>query len=217
MMVVAAKVRIVRRNDYSQFNLHLTLDVDYTPIGVLFLHLRPALTFISMSITLYIVRHAKAEDRAIFMADHDRQLTSDGIIAAARMGHYLHEKGIRPDIIISSTAPRAKDTARGIAEKTGYEPEQIRLDETLFDGGPKAYLAAINAVPESAQTAMIVGHNPDVTYLAEYLTHQQIGSMSKGAVIAVTFDNLTWAEVSGRTGHVTLDIKPRQLSTNDEL
>ena len=72
-----------------------------------------------MSITLYIVRHAKAEDRATFMADHDRQLTSDGIMAAARMGRYLHGKAILPDVIISSTAPRAKDTAKVMAEQIG--------------------------------------------------------------------------------------------------
>ncbi|RYF55540.1 MAG: phosphohistidine phosphatase [Cytophagaceae bacterium] len=164
-----------------------------------------------MPITLYIVRHAKAEDRAIFMPDHDRQLTPDGIIAAARMGRYLHGKAILPDVIISSTAPRAKDTATVIAEQIGYDPAAIRLDDALFDGGPKAYLAALNALPTSVQSAMIVGHNPDVSYLAEYLTHQSIGSMSKGAVVTIVFDDVNWPEMSGRTGHVVNDISPRQL------
>lgn len=164
-----------------------------------------------MPITLYIVRHAKAEDRAIFMPDHDRQLTPDGIIAAARMGRYLHGKAILPDVIISSTAPRAKDTAMVIAEQIGYDPVEIRLDDGLFDGGPKAYLAALNTLPASVQSAMIVGHNPDVSYLAEYLTHQPIGSMSKGAVVTIAFDDVNWAEMSGRTGHVVNDISPRQL------
>lgn len=166
-----------------------------------------------MPITLYIVRHAKAEDRAIFMPDHDRQLTSDGIIAAARMGRYLHGKTILPDVIISSTAPRAKDTAMVMSEQIGYDPAQIRLDERLFDGGPKAYLAALNALPHTVLSAMIVGHNPDVSYLAEYLTHQSIGSMSKGAVVALVFDDVNWAELSGRTGHVTFEIAPKQLPT----
>lgn len=164
-----------------------------------------------MPITLYIVRHAKAEDRAIFMPDHDRQLTSDGITIAARMGRYLHGKAVLPDVIISSTAPRAKDTAIIMAEQIGYDPAQIRLDERLFDGGPKAYLAALNALPASVQSAMIVGHNPDVSYLAEYLTHQPIRSMSKGAIISIVFDDVNWAEMSGRTGHVEFDISPRQL------
>lgn len=168
-----------------------------------------------MTFTLYIVRHAKAEDRATFMADHDRQLTSEGIMAAARIGRYLRDKSVKPDVIVSSTAPRAADTARGLAEQLGYDPAQIQLAGSLFDGGPKAYLAVVNAVPAGVQSAMIVGHNPDVSYFAEFLTHQSIGSMSKGAVIAVTFDNLNWAEVSGRTGNVAFQITPKQLISNE--
>ncbi|QHV97926.1 SixA phosphatase family protein [Spirosoma endbachense] len=164
-----------------------------------------------MPLTLYIVRHAKAEDRSLFMTDHSRELTSDGIMAAARIGRYLHTKGIHPDVIFSSTAPRARDTAKVVAEQLGFDQSQIQLDDKLYEGGPKAYLAAINALPEGPQSAMIVGHNPDVSYFAEFLTHQSVGSMSKGAVIAVTFDGISWAEVSGRTGSVSFEIAPKQL------
>ncbi len=164
-----------------------------------------------MVLTLYIVRHAKAEDRATFMADHDRQLTPDGIIAAARMGRYLRSRGIRPDALISSTAARARVTAQVMAEQIGIDSADIGLNENLFDGGPKAYLAAVGALPAGVQSAMIVGHNPDVSYFAEYLTHQRVGSLSKGAVVAVTFNDLTWAEVSGRTGSLAFDIAPKQL------
>ncbi|WP_461106846.1 SixA phosphatase family protein [Spirosoma koreense] len=164
-----------------------------------------------MTLTLYIVRHAKAEDRAIFMTDFDRQLTSDGRTAAARMGRYLDSKGIRPDVIISSLAARAKDTARGIADQLGYEEARIQYDDRLFEGGAKAYLAAINALAPETESAMIVGHNPDVSYFAEFLTHKQIGSMSKGAVVAVTFDTVSWPEVSGRTGNLLFEIGPKQL------
>ncbi len=168
-----------------------------------------------MPITLYIVRHAKAEDRALFMTDHDRQLTSEGIMAAARVGRYLRSQAVKPDSIVSSTAPRAADTARVLAEQLGYDPEQIRLDHALFDGGAKAYLAVVNALPNEVQSVMIVGHNPDVSYLAEFLTHQSIGSMSKGAVVAITFENLNWADVSGQTGSMAFQTSPKQLISND--
>jgi phosphohistidine phosphatase len=164
-----------------------------------------------MTRTLYIVRHAKAEDRATFMSDHDRELISEGIMAAARVGRFLRDKSVLPDQIASSTAPRARDTAKVIAEQIGFDPAQIQLNENLFEGGPKAYLAAVNQLPDSAQSAMIMGHNPDVSYFAEFLTHQSVGSMSKGAVIAVQFDELTWAEVSGRTGSVVFAIAPKEL------
>lgn len=168
-----------------------------------------------MPITLYIVRHAKAEDRATFMADHDRQLTSEGIMAAARIGRYVRGKGIKPDLIVSSTAPRAADTARVLAEQIGSDPAQIRLDGALFDGGPKAYLAVVNTLPSEVLSVMVVGHNPDVSYFAEFLTHQSIGSMSKGAVVAITFGDLTWADVSGRTGSVAFQMAPKQLISNE--
>lgn len=162
---------------------------------------------------VYIVRHAKAEDRAMFMSDHDRQLIPEGIMAAARVGRHLRDRNIQPDRIISSTAPRAKDTAKVIAEQIGFDLPAIELNADLFDGGPKAYLAAVNALPADVQSVMIVGHNPDVSYFAEFLTHQNVGSMSKGAVVAVSFDDLTWAEVSGRTGSLTFQVAPKQLNS----
>jgi phosphohistidine phosphatase len=151
----------------------------------------------------------------MFMADHDRRLTSEGIIAAARMGRYLRSKAVIPDVIVSSTAPRAADTARVLAEQLGHDPAQIRLEGTLFDGGPKAYMAVVNALPSGVQSVMLVGHNPDVSYLAEFLTHQSLGSMSKGAVVALTFGDLDWAGVSGRTGSVAFQIAPKQLSGSE--
>ncbi len=164
-----------------------------------------------MKRTLYIVRHAKAEDRAAFMSDHDRNLLPEGIMASARMGRYLHEKGIQAGVLISSTAPRASNTAKVIAEQLAVDPQTIVLDEKLYEGGPKAYLAAVNSLPTEVESVMIFGHNPDVSYFAEYLTHQDVGSMSKGSVAAITFDNLNWNEVSGRTGFLAFYVSPKEL------
>lgn len=166
----------------------------------------------TMQRTLYIVRHAKAEDRSIFGRDHDRDLTSDGIMAAARVGRHLRDRQIRPDRLISSTANRARDTAKVMAEQLQMEADEVLLDEHLFDGGPRAYMASVNALPDDCQTAMIVGHNPDVSYFSEFLTHQPVGSMSKGAVIAITFDDLSWAEVSGRTGSIAFQVSPKEIN-----
>ena len=164
-----------------------------------------------MKRTLYVVRHAKAEDRATFMNDHDRNLLPEGIMAAARVGRYLAENGIVANRLISSTANRAKDTAKVIAEQLGVSPDTVELDEKLFEGGPKAYLAVVNSLPDTCESVMLFGHNPDVSYFTEYLTHQNVGSMSKGSIVAITFDNLRWAEVSGRTGFLQFYVTPKEL------
>ena len=160
---------------------------------------------------LYIVRHAKAEDRSAFMSDHDRELVPEGIMASARMGRYLHERGIQPGVLVSSTAPRASNTAKIIAEQIGIDPQAIVLDEKLYEGGPKSYLAVVNNLPADVESVMVFGHNPDVSYFAEYLTHQDVGSMSKGSVAAITFDDLSWKEVSGRTGFLAFYVTPKEL------
>lgn len=145
------------------------------------------------------------------MSDHDRNLLPEGIMAAARVGRHLFEKGMVADRLISSTANRAKDTAKVIAEQAGLNPDSIELDEKLYEGGPKAYLAAINSLPDTCESVMLFGHNPDVSYFSEYLTHHDVGSMSKGSVIAITFENLRWAEVSGRLGSVLFYVTPKEL------
>jgi phosphohistidine phosphatase len=160
---------------------------------------------------LYIVRHAKAEDRSAFMTDHDRELVPEGIMAAARVGRHLRERDISATHWVSSTAPRARDTAKVMAEQLGVDPETIVLDERLYDGGARAYLAAINNVPDSVESVVMFGHNPDVSYFSEYLTHQDVGSMSKGSVAAITFEGIGWSEVSGRTGTLAFYVTPKEL------
>jgi phosphohistidine phosphatase len=161
-----------------------------------------------MNRTLYIIRHAQAEDGSPFLRDHDRELLPEGTMTAARLGRALHERGLTSAHIISSTATRTRQTATIVAEQLQLDPADVVLDAAIYDQGPKAYLAAINAIPDSATTALICGHNPDVSYVAEYLTHQPVGSMNKGAVVGVEFTDLRWAEISGRTGQLVFERSP---------
>ncbi|MCU0339500.1 MAG: histidine phosphatase family protein [Spirosomaceae bacterium] len=160
---------------------------------------------------LYIVRHARAEDGSSFFGDFQRELTSSGIIDAARMGRFLAEKGVKPDLILSSSAPRALKTAQIMAEQLGYDPAQITDTRNLYDGGSRAYLQAVTSTPDTCQTLMIFGHNPDVSFFSEYVTHADIGNMSKAGVVAIEIENLDWSMVSMRTGKFLSYDSPKQL------
>ena len=88
--------------------------------------------------TLLILRHAKSDWETPDVADHDRPLNGRGKRDAPRMGRLLRDENLVPDLIISSTAKRARKTAKLVAEASGYEGE-IRLAETLYLAGPEAY------------------------------------------------------------------------------
>jgi phosphohistidine phosphatase len=153
--------------------------------------------------TLYLIRHAIAEDggNTPMFRDFDRDLTSTGIIEAARMGKFLAGTEVSFDLIVSSAAERAKATAKIFAEQLHYDADAIVLDESFYGGGPRTYLSVVNQLDESVKTVAIFGHNPDVTFFSEYLTRADIGgTMSTAGVIILEFEDLKWAEVSNKSG-----------------
>lgn len=166
---------------------------------------------LTMKRYLYIVRHAKAEDSSSFFNDFNRELTPAGTMDAARMGKFLAEQGLKPDQLVSSSAARAFQTSRIMAEQLGVGEEQIQTTRDLYDGGPKAYLSAVNNAPAHAENVMIFGHNPDVSFFAEYLTHASLDSMSKGSVVVVEFENMEWATVSAKTGKFLNYYSPKEF------
>jgi phosphohistidine phosphatase len=159
---------------------------------------------------LYLVRHATAEDGSFYLPDFNRELTPEGIIEAARMGKRLSDTNLKPNFMISSSAARAYQTAKIMAEQLGYDIETIETSATLYDGGAKAYMAAITETDNNCLHLMVFGHNPDISFFAEYLTHADIGQMSKSGVVSIEFDNLDWAEVSARTGKLIGYNRPNQ-------
>jgi phosphohistidine phosphatase len=119
--------------------------------------------------TLLILRHAKSEWDEPGVADHDRPLSQRGKRDAPRVGQQLRAEQRVPDLIISSSAKRARKTAKLVAETSGYEGEVLLKDE-LYLAGPENYLEVLQALPETCQSVMVVGHNPGLEELVEALT-----------------------------------------------
>ncbi|MBU1822952.1 MAG: histidine phosphatase family protein [Bacteroidetes bacterium] len=153
-----------------------------------------------MKKTLLLVRHAKAEDQSKMFKDFDRELLGRGIMDAARLGRYLLLEDTQVDLIKTSSAARTYQTAKIMAEQLRYEVEAIEQVEKLYSGGPQAYLGAVNATPDQVNTLLLCGHNPDISYFAEYLTGGDVGSMEKCSMAVIVFENFTWAEVSKKSG-----------------
>lgn len=164
-----------------------------------------------MKKTLLLIRHAEAEDPAPMCSDFERQLTTKGIMDAAKTGGYFLIKDIRPDIWISSAADRTVTTAKVMMERLKIDTETIISNRDMYGGGLQAYLKAVNNVPAASNLIALIGHNPDISYFAEYLTHDDFISMSKCGVMIITFEGLEWAEISGRSGKFEKYFTPKTL------
>lgn len=156
-----------------------------------------------MSIKLYLVRHAKTEEGSRDMRDFDRELTSRGMQDATRLGKYYATKEIIPDQILSSDAARARATAELIASQMGYELSRIHLNHEIYEASVRTLFQLVTQLKDEWESVMIVGHNPVMNYLAEYLSGAEIGHMYTGSIACISFETKTWAEVSQNSG--TLD------------
>ena len=122
--------------------------------------------------TLFVLRHAKSSWDDPDLADFDRPLNDRGRSAAPFMGEVMNRNGFSPDVILSSPAVRARDTAR-LVKDGGELTAEVRYDEGIYEASPQALRQIVAAIDDQNRSAMVVGHNPGMEELVAHLTREQ--------------------------------------------
>lgn len=139
------------------------------------------------------------------MPDHSRPLNDRGRRDAPEMGRRLKQRDIRPDLILSSTAVRARTTAQIIVAALDVLPASLVLEDRLYAASVETLLAVIQALDDSLDCVVLVGHNPEMTGLARHFA-DDIDHMPTCAVAEFGFDVAAWAAVGDqRAAHVHFD------------
>ena len=142
--------------------------------------------------TLLILRHAKSSWGDPALRDHDRPLNKRGKHDAPRMGKLLQYERLTPDLIVSSTAKRARKTAQKVADSCGYHGE-VELTDSFYLARPDSYIQFLQHVPDEKDSVMVVGHNPGLESLLHLLTgHDE--RMPTAALAQIQFDISSWQE-----------------------
>jgi phosphohistidine phosphatase len=147
--------------------------------------------------TLLVLRHAKSSWGEPGLSDHERPLTERGKEDAPRMGQVLREQGLVPDLIVSSTAKRARNTAKKVAQHCGYEDE-VQQTETLYLAPAAQYIDLLRRLPDAYQTVAVVGHNPGLEELVELLTGQA-ERLPTAALAQIALDIAAWEQLTPAT------------------
>lgn len=130
---------------------------------------------------LLILRHAKSDWGNSSLDDWERPLNERGERDAPRVGKWLREQSIVPDLIVTSDAMRARTTAQAVAKAAGYTREVV-LEPTLYLAPPDAILDIVCGLPDDAASAMIVGHNPGLEDFVEQLSDEPQGLVTAALV-----------------------------------
>jgi phosphohistidine phosphatase len=164
-----------------------------------------------MQKNLVIIRHAKAKEMKDEEADFDRELHKKGISHANMMGRLLKNLHLFPDKIYSSPALRTQMTAEIFAEVLGYEKGKLIFEQNIYEASTSILLEIVNNFDESAHTVFLVGHNPGLTLLADYLCSETVEFIPTTGMVYITFEVDTWKMLSKELGQLVWLKSPKEI------
>jgi len=142
--------------------------------------------------TLTLLRHAKSSWKDTRLSDRKRPLNRRGERDAPVMGKRIAEHGIRPSLIISSPATRAWTTAKIIAAEINYPIEFLQREDALYLASLNDILDVIAVQDNGFNHLMVVGHNPGLTDVANFLSPGLTHNLPTAGVVSVQIDQDDW-------------------------
>jgi phosphohistidine phosphatase len=144
--------------------------------------------------TLHLLRHAKSSWNDPDLDDHDRPLSKRGRETARAIAAYLRRAKIAPDLVICSTAVRARQTLDPITN--AIKPPKVILEREIYEVAQEKIWKHLWKLPESADCVLLIGHNPGLHDLALALADADSaelvpprgGKFPTGAMASFRFD-----------------------------
>ena len=147
-----------------------------------------------------LLRHAKSSWKDASLADRDRPLNQRGNKSAPDMGKRLAELGVRPSLLLTSPAKRARETARLIARELNYPLEFIQSESELYLATPETILQVVARQDNGFNDVMLFGHNPGITELANRLGDRNIDNVPTCGMVGIELDVKEWTEIVAADG-----------------
>ena len=123
---------------------------------------------------LLVLRHGKSDWTTEAKRDFDRPLAKRGRKDARRMGAWLRKRGLRPDLVVSSPAKRAKQTTLRVLEALELDEAVVKWEPRVYEASRTRLLSLLAELPRSARRVLLVGHNPALEELVDHLAAERI-------------------------------------------
>jgi phosphohistidine phosphatase len=170
-----------------------------------------------MSLTLYLLRHAKSGWDNPSLEDFDRPLSDRGRREAQWLGEFLRTRGISPSRIVCSAAQRTRETLAGVVPSLAREAS-IEITRRLYEAPAERLLSVVREQLPTDDIVMLIGHNPGLEDFAgmlsgtgDRLTIAALRDKFPPAGLAsFEFDATRWSDVSAANARlVAFDTPPR--------
>lgn len=159
-----------------------------------------------------LLRHGKSSWDEPSLADHDRPLAPRGREASRRIGVWAAAHDVRPELVLCSTATRARATLDLIYGALGSPP--VELEQGLYHASAADLMTRLRVVPETVAHVLLVGHNPGLLDLLDLLAapgSHDVEAFPTGALATLELDVGAWQDARPGCASVTDLALPRSL------
>lgn len=159
---------------------------------------------------LILMRHAKSDWGDESLSDHDRPLNRRGKRDAPRMAKWLAEIDMVPDMILSSSSERTRETVDLMIGQWSIEPT-TSFSESLYLATPESILSTIRSDACDATKLLVVAHNPGMTHLVSSLAEKFI-ELPTAAIAIFKIPAADWSSLQTGTPMSLLQfMRPKAL------
>lgn len=161
-----------------------------------------------------LFRHAKAEAPTADIADYDRALAARGRRNADRMGRFVIENGLLPDLVIISPAARTRQT-HDLA--SAHWPDiAVEYRDSIYEASAENIMTAIIALGAGYEHVMVIGHNPGLVVLLHQLVESapvgtNMSYFPTSCLAEIGFEAPTIGEINSEEGRLLSFVRVREL------
>ncbi len=159
--------------------------------------------------TLFLLRHAKSSWDDARLSDFERPLNERGLQAAPLMGEVFKKNNFQVQMILSSPAKRAAQTAE-LFKKGAQINGEIKFDDRIYEASPSRLLEIIAEQSDDLIAILLVGHNPGLENLIKFLTGK-IEAMPTAALAVINIEIDSWKNVNAANGNLQILLRPKEL------
>jgi phosphohistidine phosphatase len=163
--------------------------------------------------SVILFRHGKSDWDAQYDSDHDRPLAKRGIRDAKRMGKFLSKRAEVPELILSSTAFRTRETTR-LAMEAGNWNVDTELEKKIYEASLEEIIKVIKSQDDKYNFICLVGHEPIFSTIITLIDNKKKIKFPTATMARISFSTSDWKRVLFEPDKCKLDwfYKPKSIS-----
>jgi phosphohistidine phosphatase len=164
--------------------------------------------------TLYLLRHAKSSWKEESQLDFERPLTGRGRKACGLIAKLIQSEGIEFDLLLSSSAVRARETIELVRQQAKLRSE-LRFDERIYEATVTRLMEIISELENDRKGILLIGHNPGMEGLILALTGEEKG-LATASLAKIKLKVSKWSEVGEAKGTLEWIVRPKELEQTED-